>query len=70
VLVDGYKKSAPVHIGNHVWIGQGALILKGSMIGNGAIIGAGAVVCGKVKSGALVMADPSRTFAKDIKWEA
>lgn len=69
IMVDGYKKSSPVHIGNHVWIGQGAIILKGSTIGDGAIIGAGAVVFGKVKPGALVMADPSRTFAKDVKWE-
>ena len=69
VLVDGYKKTAPVTIGNHVWIGQGALILKGSVIGDGAIIGAGAIVAGRVKANSLVMADPSRTFAKDIKWE-
>lgn len=69
IVVDGYKKSSPVHIGNHVWIGQGAMILKGSTIGDGAIIGAGAVVFGKVKPGSLVMTDPSRTFAGDVKWE-
>lgn len=68
ILVDGYKKSAPVKIGNHVWIGQGAMILKGAQIGDGAIIGAGAVVTGRVKAGALVMPDPSRVFAKDIEW--
>lgn len=69
MLVEGYKKTVPVVIGNHVWIGQGALILKGSVIGDGAVIGAGAIVSGKVKPKALVMADPSRTFAKDIEWE-
>lgn len=69
MLVEGYKTTAPVTIGNHVWIGQGAMILKGSVIGDGAVIGAGAIVSGKVKPKALVMADPSRTFAKDIEWE-
>ena len=69
IVLDGYKKTLPVHIGNHVWIGQGAIILKGTLIGDGAIIGAGAVVSGRVKANSLVMADPSRTFAKDIKWE-
>lgn len=70
ILTEGYKKTEPVIIGNHVWIGQGAIILKGSVIGDGAIIGAGAVVYGKVKSKSLVMADPSRVFAKDIEWKA
>lgn len=68
VLIDGYKATAPVEIGNHVWIGQGAMILKGSKIGDNAIIGAGAIVQGRVKAGSLVMADPSRTFAKNINW--
>lgn len=69
INVDGYQTAAPVTIGNHVWIGQGAMILKGARIGDGAIIGAGAIVTGRVKANALVMADPSRTFAKDITWE-
>ena len=69
ILTEGYKKSSPVHIGNHVWIGQGAMILKGVTIGDGAIIGAGAIVMTNVKPKAMVMADPARTFAKDIEWE-
>lgn len=69
VLTEGYKKTEPVHVGDHVWIGQGAVILKGTTIGDGAIIGAGAVVSGRVKPKALVMADPSRTFAKDVEWK-
>ncbi len=70
ILTEGYKKSSPVHIGNHVWIGQGATILKGVTIGEGAIIGAGSIVMTNVKPKAMVMADPARTFAKDIEWEA
>jgi len=50
----GFKKSskinqqsnqtAPIIIGNDVWIGTGAKILKGVTIGDGAIIAAGALV--------------------------
>jgi acetyltransferase-like isoleucine patch superfamily enzyme len=36
--------SAPVHIGNDVWIGTGAVILPGVIIGDGAVVAAGAVV--------------------------
>ena len=70
ILTKDYKKSAPVHIGNHVWIGQNAIIMKGVTIGDGAIIGAGAFVCTNVKPKSLIMADPSRAFAKDVEWIA
>lgn len=38
------NQTAPIKIGNDVWIGTGAKILKGVTIGDGAIIAAGAVV--------------------------
>lgn len=68
IMVDGYKKTAPVIIGNHVWIGQGAMIMKGVTIGDGAIIAAGAWVANNVKPNALVMGDPARTVQKNIEW--
>lgn len=68
IVSKGYKKTAPVRIGNHVWIGQGAIIMKGVTIGDGAIIGAGAFVATNVKPRSLVMADPSRTVQKNIDW--
>src|SRR5207237_10689515 len=36
--------SAPVRVGNNVWIGAGAIILKGVTIGDNAVIAAGSVV--------------------------
>jgi len=68
ILTAGYKKTAPVIIGNHVWIGQGAMIMKGVTIGDGAIISAGAWVITNVKPNTLVMGDPARTIQKDIVW--
>lgn len=44
IVCDGYKKTDPIVIGDHVWIGIRALILKGVTIGDGAVIAAGAVV--------------------------
>ena len=49
MITDGYKTSTPISIGNHVWIGHGAMIMKGVTIGDGAIIGAGAWVVSNVK---------------------
>ena len=45
-----WNETGRVHIGNDVWIGQGAAVLrkKGIHIGDGAVIAAGAVVCGDV----------------------
>ncbi|MCK9220963.1 MAG: Coenzyme F420 hydrogenase/dehydrogenase, beta subunit C-terminal domain, partial [Bacteroidales bacterium] len=68
ILSAGYKKTAPVVIGNHVWIGQGVMIMKGVTIGNGAIISAGAWVSTNVKPNALVMGDPARAVQKNVEW--
>ena len=36
--------SAPITIGNYVWIGANSIVLPGVTIGDGAVIGAGSVV--------------------------
>lgn len=51
----GTYKTAPVAIGNDVWIGANAVILKGSEIGDHAVIAAGAVVRGKVEAGSVYL---------------
>lgn len=58
----------PMNIGDHVWIGLGAIILRGSQIGDGAVISAGAVVMGKIKAGTNAIGNPARSFS-NIKWE-
>jgi acetyltransferase-like isoleucine patch superfamily enzyme len=68
ILREGYKKTAPVTIGNHVWIGQGAIILKGVTIGDGAIIAAGALVTTHVMPKAVIMSDHARTVQNNIEW--
>ena len=46
-------KTAPIVIGDNVWIGANTVILKGSMIGDNCVIGAGSIVKGKVPNGVL-----------------
>ena len=52
-------RSAPVMIGNNVWIGAGAIILKGVTIGDGAVIAAGAVVTNDIGVGMKVAGVPA-----------
>lgn len=51
----GKYKTAPVEIGNNVWIGADAIILRGTKIGDNAVIGAGCVVKGEVSAGAVLV---------------
>lgn len=62
------NRSKPMRIGNHVWIGLGAIILRGSQIGDGAVISAGSVVMGKIKAGTNAIGNPARSFS-NIRWE-
>lgn len=51
-------RTAPVVIGNYVWIGGGTVILPGVTIGDGAVIGAGSVVKDSVPAGTLACGNP------------
>ncbi|RWF69588.1 MAG: acyltransferase [Mesorhizobium sp.] len=55
--VDPGIRSAPVVIGDDVWIGTGAMVMKGVTIGDRAIISAGSIVRSDVPAGALVRPD-------------
>lgn len=53
-------RTAPVRIGDRVWIGCRAIILKGVTIGDGAIIAAGAIVTHDVEPGTVVASPAAR----------
>lgn len=51
-------QTAPVVIGNNVWIGGGAIILPGVTIGDNTVIGAGSVVTKPIPSNAVACGNP------------
>ncbi len=52
-------RTAPVRIGDNVWIGMGAIILKGVTIGNNSIVAAGAIVTRDVAENTVVAGNPA-----------
>lgn len=60
--------SAPIIIGNHVWIGMNAIILKGVTIGDGAVIAAGSIVTHDIPPNSLAAGIPAKVIRKNIEW--
>ena len=51
--------TAPVEIGNNVWIGDSAIICKGVRIGENSVIGAGSVVVRDIPANAVAAGNPA-----------
>ncbi len=62
--------TAPITIGDGVWIGARAIILPGVTIGEGAVVAAGAVVTKDVESWAVVGGNPAKFIKKRVLKEA
>lgn len=58
----GLEYGSPITLGNHVWIGGGAIILGGVTIGDRAIIGAGSVVTKDVPANCIAVGNPCRVI--------
>ena len=56
----GAPTSAPIRIGDGVWIGARAIIMPGVTVGDGAMIGAGAVVTKDCEANGLYLGVPAR----------
>ncbi len=61
-------ETAPVVIGDGVWIGMNATILKGVNIGDGAIVAAGALVTSDVPERAMVGGVPAKVIKTGIEF--
>ncbi len=55
-----FGRSAPVDIGDNVWIGDSAIVCKGVSIGANSIVGAGSVVTGPVPPNCIAAGNPAR----------
>jgi len=51
--------TAPITIGNNVWIGAGVIVLAGVIIGDNAVVGAGSVVTKSVAPNTVVVGNPA-----------
>jgi len=56
--------TAPVTIGNNVWIGGGSIILPGVTIGDNVTIGAGSVVTKSIPDNMLAYGNPCKVISK------
>lgn len=60
--------TAPIVIGDHVWIGMNVIVLKGVTIGEGSIVAAGSVVNKDVPPHCLVAGVPAKVVKTDVTW--
>ena len=59
-------RTAPVIIGNNVWIGGGAIILPGLTIGDNVVIGAGSVVTRDIPANKIAVGNPCRVIRDNV----
>ena len=62
-------QTAPVTIGDNVWIGGGSIILPGVHIGDNVVIGAGSVVCKDIPSNVIAFGNPCRVVRENTRQE-
>ncbi|MDP5209749.1 DapH/DapD/GlmU-related protein [Microbulbifer sp. 2205BS26-8] len=55
-----FRCTAPVRLGNNVWIGDSATICKGVSIGDHSVVGAGSIVTRDVPTNVVVAGNPAK----------
>lgn len=59
-------QTAPVTIGNNVWIGGGSILLPGVTIGDNVVIGAGSVVTKSIPSNKIAFGNPCKVVQDNV----
>ncbi len=55
-----WESSAPIMIGDNVWLGGGAIVCPGVTIGENTVVGAGAVVIRDLPANVVAVGNPAR----------
>lgn len=63
--------SGGISIGDHVWIGKGAVVLKNAQIGNNCVIGTGTLVTRSTETldNAILAGNPAKPIRRNITWD-
>lgn len=59
---DQLQSSAPITIGDNVWLGGGVIVCPGVTIGDNSVIGAGSVVTRDVPADVVAVGNPARVI--------
>ena len=57
-----WEHTAPITIGNNVWLGGNTVVLPGVSIGDNSVIGAGSVVVKNIPANSLAVGNPCRVL--------
>jgi len=66
LIQDQPLASAPISIGNDVWLGAHVVVLPGAVIEDGAVVGANSVVSGHIPANAIAVGSPARVVKMRI----
>jgi maltose O-acetyltransferase len=58
----GWESTAPIVLGDNVWLAAGVIVCPGVTIGANSVIGAGSVVIGDIPAGVLAAGNPCRVI--------
>ncbi|MGN1156769.1 MAG: acyltransferase, partial [Agathobacter sp.] len=61
---NNWAPTAPVKIGDNVWLGAGSTVLKGVAIGDNAAVGAMSLVTRDVEADSLYAGNPAKFIKK------
>jgi acetyltransferase-like isoleucine patch superfamily enzyme len=70
-FVAGSERSAPIRIGEHVWMPHDISVLKGAVIPDGCIVAARSVVMGgrEFPERSLIAGAPAKLLKTDVEWD-
>lgn len=66
-ICDSGFKTAPVVIGDNVWVGANSVILRGTVLGHGCVVGAGSVIKGTYPPGSVIIQKRSEQIVERYK---